>query len=123
MKWLAKKMFTLLAIVFIIVSIYFIITIVGNRHEIIEAYNRITYTKQEGADNMRANFLQVYSTYGEDLLIELDEFAEPFAPLMLAEIEFPNEGSALAFRMPDWFSEDVTSDPAYHNSNMSRKVF
>ena len=60
---------------------------------------------------------------GEDLLIELDEFAKPFTPLMLAEIEFPNEEAALAFQMPDWFSEDVTTDPAYHNSNMSRKVF
>lgn len=79
MKWLAKKMFTLLAIVFIIVSIYFIITIVGNRHEIIEAYNRITYTKQEGADNTRANFLQVYSTYGEDLLIALGIKKSDFA--------------------------------------------
>ena len=79
MKWLAKKMFTLLAIVFIIVSIYFIITIIGNRHEIIEAYSRITYTKQEGADNMRANFLQVYSTYGEDLLIALGIKKSDFA--------------------------------------------
>ena len=59
---------------------------------------------------------------GESLVMELDQFAPPFAPLMLAEVEFPNEESALAFRMPDWFSEDVTADPAYHNSNMSRRI-
>lgn len=57
------------------------------------------------------------------LLIELDEFAPPFAPLMLAEIEFPSEEAANAFRMPDWFSEDVTQDRRYHNSNMSRQKF
>lgn len=57
------------------------------------------------------------------LTIELDEFAAPFAPLLLAEIEFPSEDAALAFRMPDWFSEDVTEDPRYHNSYMSRQVF
>lgn len=53
------------------------------------------------------------------LTIELDEFAPPFAPLFLAEIEFPTEAAANAFRMPDWFSEDVTKDIRYHNSNMA----
>lgn len=53
------------------------------------------------------------------LIIELDEFAPPFAPLLLAEVEFPNEESANAFQMPDWFLEDVTQDIRYHNSYMS----
>lgn len=57
---------------------------------------------------------------GQKLVIELDQFDKPFAPLLLAEIEFPTEQSALAFTMPDWFLEDVTSNPQYHNSNMSR---
>lgn len=57
------------------------------------------------------------------LTIELDEFAPPFAPLLLAEIEFPTEEAANAFQMPDWFSEDVTQDVRYHNSYMSRQVF
>lgn len=55
------------------------------------------------------------------LTIELDEFAPPFAPLFLAEIEFPTEEAAKAFRMPDWFSEDVTEDIRYHNSNMAAR--
>ena len=51
--------------------------------------------------------------------IELDVFDEPFAPLVLAEVEFESVEAANAYRMPDWFSEDVTHDRKYHNSNMS----
>lgn len=53
------------------------------------------------------------------LTIELDVFKEPFAPLIMAEVEFPSAEMANAFLMPDWFLDDVTNDPAYHNSNMS----
>lgn len=53
------------------------------------------------------------------LTIELDEFAPPFAPLLLAEIEFPTVEAANAFQIPDWFLEDVTQDIRYHNSYMS----
>lgn len=79
MRWLTKKVYTLLVIVFIIVSIYFIITVLGSSKEIIEAYNRITYTKQEGTDNIRSNFLQVYGTYGEELFIALGIKKSDFA--------------------------------------------
>ena len=57
----------------------------------------------------------------KELTVELDEFAEPFAPLLLAEVEFPSKESAEAFRLLPWFTEDVTEDPRYHNSNMSKK--
>lgn len=60
---------------------------------------------------------------GTDLVIELDEFAPPFAPLLLAEIEFPSVESAHAFALLPWFLEDVTSDSRYHNSHMSRMGF
>ena len=60
---------------------------------------------------------------GASLTVELDEFAPPFAPLLLAEVEFTNEAAANAFRMPEWFAEDVTQDVRYHNSHMSRQVF
>ncbi len=59
----------------------------------------------------------------EKYTIELDEFHEPFSPLIMAEVEFDSEEEAVAFIPPEWFGEDVTKDPAYHNSNMSRKVF
>ena len=57
------------------------------------------------------------------LYIELDVFRAPFAPLIMAEVEFPSVEMANAFVAPDWFLEDVTNDPAYHNSNMSRRTF
>lgn len=57
------------------------------------------------------------------LFVELDIFDAPFAPLVIAEVEFPSEEAANAFLPLDWFDQDVTQDPAYHNSNMSKKVF
>ncbi|MBR6769778.1 MAG: CYTH domain-containing protein [Lachnospiraceae bacterium] len=55
------------------------------------------------------------------LTIELDVFDPPFYPLVLAEVEFPSEAAAYAFLPPSWLGEDVTENPAYHNSNMSRQ--
>lgn len=57
------------------------------------------------------------------LKIELDIFEPPFAPLIIAEIEFPDEQTANAFVPPAWFDEDVTFNPNYHNSNLSRQKF
>ena len=55
--------------------------------------------------------------------IELDIFAAPFSGLIMAEVEFDSEEEANAFLPPEWFDKDVTFDPAYHNSNMSRRKF
>lgn len=55
------------------------------------------------------------------LAVELDLFDPPFAPLVIAEVEFPDQETAEAFQPLDWFSQDVTNDPAYHNSNLSRR--
>ena len=54
-----------------------------------------------------------------DLTIELDIFHDALAPLILAEVEFPTQEDALSYVMPDWFQEDVTNNPSYHNSNMT----
>lgn len=59
----------------------------------------------------------------QELTIELDVFDAPFAPLVLAEVEFPSEQMANRFQMPLWFKEDVTDDTQYHNSNMSKRKF
>lgn len=56
------------------------------------------------------------------LCVELDIFEPPFAPLIIAEVEFPDKEMAEAFVLLDWFSQDVTNDPAYHNSNLSRQT-
>lgn len=52
--------------------------------------------------------------------IELDIFQGNFAPLILAEVEFPTEKEADDFTPPEWFGEDVTCSAAYHNSTLSR---
>lgn len=52
--------------------------------------------------------------------IELDVFQGDFAPLILAEVEFPTEKEADEFTPPEWFGEDVTYSSAYHNSTLSR---
>lgn len=52
--------------------------------------------------------------------IELDEFKGELAPLVMAEVEFPSVEEANSFEKPDWFLEDVTENPKYHNSNMSK---
>ncbi len=55
------------------------------------------------------------------LTIELDVFDPPFAPLILAEVEFGSREAAEAFVAPDWFWEDVTYCKEYHNSYMAMK--
>ena len=55
-----------------------------------------------------------------DLTVELDVFDAPFAPLIMAEVEFPSLEQANTFTPPNWFSEEVTNNRKYHNSNMSR---
>ena len=56
----------------------------------------------------------------DTLTIELDVFDPPFAPLIMAEVEFGSQQAAQAFLPPEWFDEDVTFRPEYHNSNMAR---
>lgn len=56
-----------------------------------------------------------------DLSIELDVFEGELAPLIIAEIEFPTKEMAEAFTAPKLFLEDVTFDPRYHNSNLSKR--
>lgn len=53
------------------------------------------------------------------LTIELDVFDPPFAPLIMAEVEFGSKEAAEAFVPPDWFDEDVTYRQEYHNSYMA----
>ena len=56
----------------------------------------------------------------DNLTIELDIFEGTFAGLLLAEVEFDTEETALSYTPPAWFGPDVTTDPRYHNSNMSQ---
>jgi CYTH domain-containing protein len=57
------------------------------------------------------------------LIAEVDVFDAPFAPLIMAEVEFESEEQANEFVAPEWFGEDVTFDGRYHNSYMSKMKF
>lgn len=52
--------------------------------------------------------------------IELDVFMGSFEGLLLAEVEFETVEDANSFTPPEWFGADVTNNPIYHNSVMSR---
>ena len=57
---------------------------------------------------------------GGGLTAELDIFEGELAPLILAEVEFPDEDSAFSFIPPNWFGEDVTFSGKYNNSFLSQ---
>lgn len=59
----------------------------------------------------------------EGLVAEVDVFEPPFAPLVMAEVEFESKEQAEAFQAPEWFGEEVTYDGRYHNSFMSKMKF
>lgn len=70
-------------------------------------------------------FKEGFPTPPEDytLTIELDVFDPPFAPLIVAEVEFGSKEAAEAFVAPDWFDEDVTYHKEYHNSQLALRKF
>lgn len=74
------------------------------------------------ADGRRIQKTRYFIPYDRELTIELDVFDPPFAPLVLAEVEFDSVEEADAFVPPSWFGKDVTDDPAYHNNVMSATV-
>ena len=59
-------------------------------------------------------------TLEDDLKLELDIFEGDLAPLVIAEIEFPDEETAQGYQPPEWLGEDVTYSTLYHNSTLSR---
>lgn len=55
-----------------------------------------------------------------DLTAELDLFTGKLDGLVILEVEFPTKEAAEAFVPPVWYGNDVTADPSYHNSELSR---
>ena len=53
------------------------------------------------------------------LKIELDVFDAPYDGTIIAEVEFPSEEAAAAYKPAEWFDEDVTGDHSYSNAQMS----
>lgn len=79
-----------------------------------EAFNKLCQ-KAEGLPIKKRRYLIPY----EDHTIELDIFESP-KKLVMAEVEFESVEDAENFAIPGWFADDVTDNPAYHNSNMSK---
>jgi CYTH domain-containing protein len=52
---------------------------------------------------------------------EIDEFMGENAGLVVAEVELQSEDQA--FERPPWLGEEVTEDPRYFNSNLSRTPY
>ncbi len=55
------------------------------------------------------------------LTIELDIFSGELAPLVLAEVEFPGEDEAHAYRPPAWFEGELTGLEGWSNSDLAQK--
>jgi len=70
--------------------------------------------KADGRVITKRRYRIPYGSY----VIELDIFHGDQEGLVLAEVEFPSIEEAMTFRAPDWFAEDVTNRPEYHNSHM-----
>lgn len=81
-----------------------------------DAYNHLV-AKADGNIISKKRYLIPCEPY----TIELDIFSEPFAPLVIAEVEFPTLEEAKSFTPPEWFGEDVTGDYHYSNSYLSQK--
>lgn len=56
----------------------------------------------------------------DGLMAELDVFKGVFEGVIMVEVEFPDEEAAIKFTPPDFFSDEVTFDKRFHNSNMSK---
>ncbi|MBW1295203.1 CYTH domain-containing protein [Aquimarina litoralis] len=56
-----------------------------------------------------------------DHVIEVDEFFEDNEGLIIAEIELKDENET--FHKPDWLGNEVTGDPKYYNSQLSKHPF
>ena len=54
----------------------------------------------------------------EDLKWEIDEFHGGLNGLVVAEIELPSEDTS--FELPSFIGQEVTGDPKYYNSNLSK---
>jgi adenylate cyclase len=52
---------------------------------------------------------------------EIDEFLGDNAGLIIAEVELQSEDQSI--EIPDWIGKEVTDDPRYFNSNLSKHPF
>lgn len=87
-----------------------------------EAFSHLI-KKADGNIISKKRYKIPYNLKNQSLTIELDIFDVPFAPLIIAEVEFESEEQSSSFVIPSWFDNEVTYDSEYHNSNLSKKIF
>lgn len=101
----------------------YILTYKGNGLMVREEYN-LPLTQEaylhlkSKADGNVISKTRYYLPEKNGLTIELDVFEGIHAPLIMAEVEFPDKETADSYIPPHWFDTDVTHNPKYHNSNM-----
>jgi CYTH domain-containing protein len=71
-----------------------------------------------GTQGARLEKRRYTSAFGS-LQIEVDYFQGRLAGLVLAEVEFPDAGSAEAFEPPAWFLDEVTEDSRFRNRHLA----
>ncbi|MGY3791811.1 CYTH domain-containing protein [uncultured Aquimarina sp.] len=62
-----------------------------------------------------------YEIPSGDHVFEVDEFFDENQGLIIAEIELQDENEA--FDKPNWLGDEVTGDPKYYNSQLSKLPF
>ena len=55
-----------------------------------------------------------------NLTYEVDVYESELEGLLVVEVEFPSEEIANAFKKPDWFGREVTSDKRYKNASLAK---
>jgi len=75
-------------------------------------------------DNLCENYIvekKRFTLSYADHIWEIDEFTGYNEGLFLAEIELSDESET--FEQPPWIGEEVSMNPKYHNSNLSKKPY
>ncbi|HEM49188.1 MAG TPA: CYTH domain-containing protein [Caldithrix sp.] len=75
-------------------------------------------------DNLCENYIvekKRYKIKFADHTWDIDEFTGHNEGLYLAEIELSDENET--FEKPSWIGDEVSQNPKYHNSNLSKKPF
>lgn len=52
-------------------------------------------------------------------VIEIDVYSGRHAGIVVAEVEFDDELTALGFEKPEWLGDDVTHDARYSNQRLA----
>ncbi len=81
-----------------------------------EQFNRL-WKKTEGNTIEKTRYIVPLN---DNLKAELDIYKGPLSGFMNVEVEFSSTKEAILFDAPDWFGQEVTQDPRYSNSSLSK---